>query len=396
MRVRKSMKINKYEYYCTGCGLCCSEYNAVMYEDNKGFRRAHLCDKEKEFCEKICPASGNANFYLKDNIWGPIVEVWGAYASNINIRTKASSGGVLTAIACYLLSSKQVDGIIQTRCSEKSPYGTEVICSTTEDEVLKCCGSRYSVASPLQNLRTMIKKGKKYAVIARPCDILALRSYMNMTGKYKDEIVFLLSFFCAGTPSNTANTNMLNSMGVEEEKCVNLQYRGNGWPGYTIATQMDGSKKQMEYKVSWGKYLGRDILPICRLCMDGTGSAADFSCGDYWELKDGKPDFSEHEGRNMVLVRTERGKKLLEESVKNGIIELIQFKEGKDHIEVIQPAQYARVTTLGSQIKAMKLVGRAVPNYKPEVLRRFQKNTRMKERVRIFIGTLKRIRSGKI
>ena len=91
-------------------------------------------------------------------------------------------------------------------------------------------------------------------------------------------------------------------------KIKSLRYRGDGWPGYATATQYDGKVFKMDYNTSWGQILGRDIMKMCRFCLDGIGEMADISCCDAWYLtNDNKPDFSEADGRNAVFCRSKLG-----------------------------------------------------------------------------------------
>lgn len=385
------MNIQDYQKYCTGCGLCGSEINVPMKETEAGFKAAEIGRQHVSFCSRYCPASGNASPYIRQGIWGPVLEVTGAYAADSTVRYRSSSGGVLTAAACYLLTSGRVDGVIQTRPSDQNVFSAQTVCSESVDEILACCGSRYCVTSPLADLGKLIQKGKKYAVIGRPCDILALRTYINDTGSYQKEILYLLSFFCAGTPSGNANRRMLKAMGLRTSDCAMIRYRGYGWPGMTTAEAKDGTRYQMEYKTSWSKFLGRELMPICRFCLDGTGAAADISCGDYWELRDGKPDFGEHDGRNMVLIRTEKGRQLFDELAQNHILEVMDFAEGQDGIRFIQPAQYKRITTTLPRVLAMGLLQRHPPAYDKKLLRTLAREITLREHMGAFWGTVKRV-----
>lgn len=384
-----------FQRYCTGCGLCCSEAGVTLKEDERGFRVAQLDAANSAFCQKICPAAG-VRAYLQDGVWGHLEEIYGGWSTNKEIRYAASSGGVLSAMAIWLLASKTVDGIIQTKVSDEDPTATQTVCSTTAEEVKSCLGSRYAASSPLERLSELIRPGKKYAVIGRPCDILALQNYRSETGKYAAEIVCTLAFFCAGTPSRNANQNLLQALNCANGQCSKLTYRGNGWPGYVTAVDQDGNCSQLSYAEGWSKYLGRDLRPICRFCMDGTGAAADISCGDYWQLQDGKPLFTEGEGRNLIFARTQKGNELLLRAQKEGVVELCSFAEGREHLQLVQPAQYERVVTMRARVRAMQVCGRSVPVCDLRTMKRFSAYSSMKKRVKIFWGTVKRVWAGKI
>ena len=61
--------------------------------------------------------------------------------------------------------------------------------------------------------------------------------------------------------------------------------------------------------------------PACRECADHFAELADISFCDYWSAEELK---SEKEGNTCVIVRTEAGKQLLENSLRSEKIELVQ------------------------------------------------------------------------
>ena len=381
--------------YCIGCGLCKSELDVEMKENAKGYIYPTLTNKNEDFLKNVCPIMDN-HIKVKEynSIWGNIEMVVGAYASDADIRKKASSGGALTALALYLLDTGKVDGIIQVSQDASNPTKTVCQISTTREQVLNCCGSRYSISSPWYELSTKVDMTKKYAAIGKPCDILALRRLRDYDKKYNC-IEYLLSFFCAGLPSQDAQRELLSKIGCKNEKCTSLTYRGNGWPGYTTAIDADGKEYTMEYSRAWGKILGRDVHPYCRLCIDGIGEAADISCGDGWYIKDGEPDFTERDGRNIVFTRNAIGTRLLKSAMESGYV-VYENWENLDELKIIQKHQYTRKTTMKSKLLGYNLCLRKVPSYDGKLLSGYAKKASFKQKVKIFLGTVKRIVQRKI
>ena len=127
-----------------------------------------------------------------------------------------------------------------------------------------------------------------------------------------NKILYMISFFCAGTPSYKGSYEVLQKLNVKQEDISSFTYRGNGWLGYARATLKNGKSSQMTYDESWGNILGRHVQKYCRWCADGTGEFADISFGDGWYLDDNnKPDFEENLGRNVIFARTELGEDLI-------------------------------------------------------------------------------------
>lgn len=250
-------------------------------------------------------------------------------------------------------------------------------------------GSRYTISSPLSSIAKYLNMDKKFAFIGKPCDVMALRNYAIMDERVNKKILYMLSFFCAGMPSYTAGRILLDRLGMREEECISLTYRGEGWPGNTVAVNKNGNISKMTYGQSWGGILGRDVAKCCRMCLDGIGEAADISCADGWHVVDDKPDFTEHEGRNVVFVRTKKGEELISKMLSEGVI--VKEKCEIEDLKKIQNYQFIRRVTMWDKCLALHIFGKVVPNYSKKFLICMRKNATLKDRLKIFFGTCNRI-----
>lgn len=386
------------ESYCTGCGLCHSVQYTKIAKDKRGFPSAVLQDDEKlSFYRNVCPV-----YYYDDiakhDVWGIVKTAIVGYSSDDKLRYKAASGGALTELCCALLSSKTVDGILQTTYDPDDQTKTISVISRTEEEVKSRCGSRYSISVPLEHILQSIVSCERYAFVGKPCDVMALKRYFSVRPELEKTIPYLLSFFCAGEPSEAAQDALLNKMNCTHEECDSITYRGNGWPGYTTVVKKNGTVEKLEYKVTWGRYLGRDLRNICRFCMDGTGDCADIVCADFWHLDEkGYTDFSEHEGRNIIIARTNQGVELLNQAIRNNqIIVEEDFTSKMDEFHKYQPAQYKRKGTMKSALFSMRLFGKEIPHYSKSYLNKYGRHISPKEKLKYFIGITKRVIKGKV
>lgn len=386
------------EKFCTGCGLCESSGKAVMDIDSQQFPNVKVeKNADIEFFENVCPVF----YYEKEKIsspWGVVDSAIVGYSSNADTRFRAASGGALTEIAIFLLESNRVDAVIQVGVNPADPTNTVVNISKNRDDVLRNCGSRYSISTPLKNIIQIVDRDKKYAFIGKPCDVMAIKRYLLNNKQMSDNILYTLSFFCAGEPSVEAQNKMLARMQVSKDECSKLTYRGNGWPGFTTAITNDGIEHKMEYKEAWGQYLGRDIRYCCRFCMDGTGELADIVCADFWQLdENGKPDFSEHDGRNIVLCRNPKASKIVKQAIFEDRIKVeVDFTDKMNDLRTYQPHQYRRKTTMEFSILAMKLFCKQYPKFSKENLKTYSTCATKEQKWDSFIGTVKRILKGKI
>lgn len=387
--------------FCTGCGLCHSVAGVPFTTNEKGFKTPTLSEKEIPLLKKVCPAAGNAlNNYSDGSIWGVVRKAYLGYASDEDIRFKASSGGVITALCLYLIDKKIVDGVIQTKKHSEDPRLTETIVSTNRADVLTCCGSRYTTSSPLMTIKQLVEPGKSYAFVGKPCDISALRMYQKSSSdEWIKQIKYMITFYCAGQPSINANNKLLAELGCKDIKdCEDLRYRGYGWPGKAVAKLKGGSENTMDYESSWMKILGRDTRRICRFCTDGTGEYSDVSCGDAWFLDAANhPDFTERSGRNIIFARTEEGISLINAAINDGYVCAEDFDmKRSNEIKLFQPYHYTRKASLSTLKIAMKLCGRDFPFYDMSKLNKFAKGFPLKGKIYRFLGTLQRIKQGKI
>ncbi len=388
-----------YSEFCSGCGLCISQNKAQWKKNDRGFLVAVSDEKEfHTFCDKVCPASGTQCSELdKGTVWGRKTGVYLSHSTDEYIRLKASSGGVLTSLCLFLLENKMVDGIIQVKMDPDNPISTKTCLSRTREELLDCCGSRYSASAPLTDINEYLCGKEKYAYVGKPCDVTALRNFAKIDGRVSDHIKYMFSFFCAGAPSEQANIQLLEKMGCDKEKCVHLRYRGDGWPGYATAVYSSGETFKLDYRSAWRDTLGRDIRKMCRFCLDGIGEMADISCGDAWYLgEDNKPVFTEAAGRNVVFLRTQRGKELFLKAYKAGCLTKSDYPEFEKELPLYQAYQYERRTTMGITILALKLMGRKYPKYNYKLLKSYEKKVGLKHKISRFKGTIERIARKKI
>lgn len=353
-------KIKK-NHLCLGCGLCetIDKENCKMSLTEEGFyepvfsNSSNKNDTIKSICPGITIQSNNRQSHK--SIWGDVVAVSNAWASNPTIRRSSSSGGVISALAIYLLESKQVDAILHVGVSEDTYLYNKLYISKTREDVLKHNASRYAPAMVFNDILNIFETtgDDVFAFVGKPCDIAGMQNLLRVYPKYQNKIRFYLAIFCAGMPAYNATKQVLATFGRSEEP-LRLQYRGNGWPGYFTATYRDGTSCRMTYNESWGKILGRALGFRCKICPDGIGMLADIASGDSWNTKDGYPDFTEDDGRNFCFIRTRRGEKLFDEAQKAGYVkaEKLNIADVKD----MQRYQYERRHMVGWRIAAVQLI----------------------------------------
>lgn len=288
---------------------------------------------------------------------GSYQESWTVWATDTDARYRGASGGVLTALSIWLTESGRADTVFGAG-PDTNPSRTVSVRIIDRDTALAAAGSRYG---PVAALTAPGALEPRNAVITKPCEASALDRLL--AGRGTEERPLILSFFCAGVPSQHATDGLIRELGVPEgEELTGLRYRGFGWPGRFTATTAS-REVSTDYRSSWGERLGPTVQWRCKICPDGVGESADLAACDYWETDEkGYPLFEEGDGRSGLLVRTERGREVLQAAMEAGVLEG-QRIDGES-IARVQPGQTWRRDNLWARLLGARLAGVPVPVYR--------------------------------
>ena len=358
---------------CTGCGVCALVSSRITIGlDSRGFSRPfvdsaasldeHEDQHEASVFVKVCPgamlrAPASAS-KRRHPVFGAYLEAWQGWAIDVEFRHAGASGGVLSALAHWLVSTGQSAGTSGCGMCADNPTHTVPLRITTRDEALASAGSRYA---PVANSTVRHAGGEPF--IGKPCEVSGLAQLASVTGADDENRPLLLSFFCAGTPSQHATDHLVTKLGVDIDDVSSLRYRGNGWPGNFEIRTVDGAVRQLSYEESWGSVLGRRLQTRCKLCPDGTGEHADIAVGDYWAADErGFPQFSDAAGNSAIIARTQRGVALLRAAHEAGVVALEPID--LDRVAAVQPLQSQRRVTLAGRLVGRRVAGYRIPRYR--------------------------------
>ena len=358
---------------CSGCGACAlMDERVTMEQTLEGFNRPSMrseprpsTDREAQrvrlfnaVCPGVAVTAPTGPAAGRDPLFGPYVSVWKAQATSSEIRFAGSSGGVLTALGNWLLATGRTRSVVAARAVPGAPTESESVTLLQADQVRGSAGSRYAPVSTAANPDVLRGDG---AVVAKPCEAAALRAWQAHEGV--EDGPLLLSFFCAGVPSQLATDQLVRDLGGSPGSTVALRYRGNGWPGRFVATDSSGREYSCSYPESWGLALGPTMQWRCKICVDGVGELADIVAGDYWETDPrGYPRFEEADGYSVVIARTPRGERVLSAAITAGVIAAERVPIESLHQN--QPHQAQRRATLAGRLIGVRATGRVVPTYR--------------------------------
>lgn len=381
---------------CSGCGGCCLLDSGLEMELNEyGYnrpvrRRPAAAGSVNARFDRICPgvvvSARRPAGSVRHSLMGSTFRSWQAWAVDPQIRHLGSSGGTITAIVSWLLRRDRITGATEASGDPEQPLRTITTTVTSADGALRSTGSRYAPAS---SAAQAVLGRPDLAFVGKPCEVSAVRALAEESGQAAP---LLLSFFCAGTPSQAATDRLAGELAGDGE-VADLWYRGHGWPGRFTVTMADGSTASDDYDHSWGKVLGPTVQWRCKICPDGIGESADIVAADFWETDaTGYPVFEERDGVSALLARTERGLAVLDEAFADGAL------DGSDldleALAGVQPAQVERRRTLLARTLGARIAGRPVPHFRGF---RLAAVTRGRPRIlaRIARGSYRRIREGR-
>ena len=396
---------------CIGCGLCQSiagPDSIQVVKTSTGYLHpivVGVLDNETvDDIYDICPGprvDGLPSDLIDeatkvDIVWGPMQRIVRAWAGDPNLRFEGSTGGVLSALASYLLSSKRVEFILHVKASTTEPTFGERHLSFNHVDVMEAAGSRYGPTAALIDIREVLDRGQPFAFIGKPCDISALRNFARHDKRVEQLVKYWLTPVCGGYMQPSSTESFLYRNDVKPEDVTAFRYRGRGCPGPTRIETKE-HVKELHYLDFWGEDASQWSLPFrCKICPDGIGEAADIAASDTWPGGSPTRQDSENDpGTNAILARTSIGLELLESAQRDDAI-TIDHDVTADDLSCYQPHQMRKKYAVWARYQGLSDEGRIVPQVNRLRIRELAKEQTVETNEHQREGTRRRIRDGKV
>ncbi len=387
---------------CIGCGLCeaITGGRVRMTMTSYGSLRPTPADaftaEEEARLLAACPgavAEPRVEPGLNsDPVWGAFSRMRYAWAGDPEVRFRAASGGVLTALGVHLLSQNKARFVLQVRAAADTPMRSHWVLNETADDVIASTGSRYGPVAPLAGLNAALDRGEPFAIIAKPCDLNAVHRLGRTDPRVDRLCVARLALVCGGQSRLKKSQDVLAEFGLAEDELSLFRYRGHGNPGRTRIETRDGRAFEKTYREMWEEEAGWQLETRCKLCPDALGEAADVASADVWP---GGAPTGEDAGFNGIIVRSGTGDALVEAAVASGDLVLgdpITPRQFDD----FQPHQVRKKEALAARYQGLAQAG--LPVVDTPGLRLEELGERLDASVHAaqMEGTVARARQGRI
>ena len=365
------------EGLCTGCGTCsgiCPNSAIKMVIDKKGVYVPKLVNDKCDKCG-ICFNSCPGKYFDLDNfnlgifgkkpeniLVGNFINCYLAHATDREIRYNSASGGLVTALLIYALEKGIIDGALVTKMKKDNPFEPEPFIAKTKEEIIEASKSKYCPVPANVALKEILnsKEGEKFAVVGLPCHIQGIRKAEIVNKKLREKIILHFGIFCSHTDNFKGTEFLLHKLDIKKEEVMQINYRGEGWPGEVKIKLKSGSKKIVKLASPlWVSFHDSGLFSPtrCLLCNDLTAELSDLSFGDAW-----LPEITrkEHEGKSIVISITKQGEELLNAANSDRYIELSQIEPEK----VIQSQRtflHFKKINLKERVKLRSLFGKKSP-----------------------------------
>jgi len=313
-------------HLCTGCGACVNlcPYQ-VIYNDQTIV--LHPCDLKEGRCYAFCPRTPTDYDALRKTLFdeadltpeiGPVKGFYIARAADEQMRKQAQHGGTVTALISLALQQ----GIIDTAIVAEGQKDFQQHGVTVHDpsEIKKRGKSKFIVSPTIAEFNKAAQGDfQRIGVVATPCQAFALAKMrlkpISTNDNQIDKLKLVIGLFCGWTLSwrrfadlLTTKTNLSNITGMDippGKRAVEV-YTTNG----TLHFSMDE--------------LAPYIREACHVCQDTTAEFSDIAVGSA-RLPE---DWAETKTWNQVIVRSQRGRELLELVRAKGVLEFRDVPEG--------------------------------------------------------------------
>jgi coenzyme F420 hydrogenase subunit beta len=274
---------------CSECGLC-DTYYIHYVKDACAFLNQQMSELEQKAHQR------NRNLDNEQELY------FGVHQDMIAARKKqpiegAQWTGIVSAIACEMLTRGLVEGVVCVQNSKEDRFQPVPIIATTTEEILAAKVNKPTLSPNLSILEQVEQSGlKKLLVIGVGCQIQALRAVQDKLGLEK---LYVLGTPCVDNVSRAGLQRFLETTSNSPETVVHYEFMQD----FRIHFKHeDGSIEKVPFFGLKTNQLKDIFAPSCMSCFDYVNGLADLVVGYMGATF----------GWQWIVVRNETGQEMLD------------------------------------------------------------------------------------
>jgi 3,8-divinyl protochlorophyllide a 8-vinyl-reductase (ferredoxin) len=273
---------------CSECGLC-DTYYIHYVKEACAFINQQIAELEAEAHGRSRDLDNEYDVYF------------GVHQEMMSAKKKqpiegAQWTGIVSTIACEMLTQGLVEGVVCVQNSENDRFQPKPIIATTTEEILKARVNKPTLSPNLSVLEQIEQSGmKRLLVIGVGCQIQALRAVEEKLGLEK---LYILGTPCVDNVTRAGLQKFLETTSKSPDTVVAYEFMQDFRVHFK---HEDGSEEKVPFFGLKTNQLKDVFAPSCMTCFDYVNSLADLVVGYM-----GAPF-----GWQWIVVRNETGKEML-------------------------------------------------------------------------------------
>lgn len=259
------------------------------------------------------------------------MKCYAGYSKTRRILQNASSGGIVTSIAYYLVNKDYcVCGVKYSNDYRNVEY----YCATNEDELVSFMGSKYvkaNINTISGRICSLLDQNKKILFIGLPCDSFAIKKIVANHNPDELNNMFVIDMICSGVVKKDVLNDYISYLENIYKSRINdfsMRKKIPNWiPPYLYAHFENGMVyEERLYRTDFGLALSNMLNEGCYHCkLRGENRCSDITVGDMWGIDETHKAYNQ-KGVSVAIVHTENGDKLLSE-IKDLYLSPVAFED---------------------------------------------------------------------
>lgn len=312
-----------------------------MVSDSEGFWFPEI-DHERcadcGLCQDACPM-----LHVEEVDHPAPQKVYACWNSNEAVRFQSSSGGAFSALAGQVLD----EGGVAFGAAFDDGMKVRHIVVSKKEELGRLRGSKYvqsDIGSAYLEVKKCLEQEKKVLFSGTPCQVAGLHA---VVGKENENLV-TCDLLCKGVPSPGLFSKYVEYLQRRfRAKLIDIDFRSKyrGWEIQCTIASFNNGRQHVLRDTNNSFYYGfAQNLTLRRSCYRCPYASikrnGDITLGDFWGIGERVPfDHDTQCGVSIVLVNSEKGARMLEESASNLCLEERRMEEAQDMRALSHPWQ---------------------------------------------------------